>query len=170
MSPVTHHLDHATHDHLTTSTVNTDHVTTSTVPHNDEDGLDGRCMEDRARDASADASPFIGMHFFFIFLFLILLMNFIIYYNCRYYDHFNDHHVTPPVPHQRTATATITKTLPPSSHVDVCGHPAGRRVATSALAAVAGTGLDSRKLREVRRGERAQTTRNASFGPLVSFF
>ena len=65
---------------------------------------------------------------------------------------------------------TITKTLPHSSHVDVCGHPAGRRVATSALAAVAGTGLDSRKLGEVRRGEWAQTTRNASFEPLVSFF
>ena len=73
---------------------------------------------DRARDASADASPFIGMLFFYI----PFLMNFIIYHNCSYYNDFNDHnhHVTPPIPHQRTATATITKTLPPSSHIDVC--------------------------------------------------
>ena len=45
-----HHLDYAAHDRLTTSTVNTDHDTTSTVPHNDEDGLDGRCMEDTDED------------------------------------------------------------------------------------------------------------------------
>ena len=64
----------------------------------------------------------LSVCFFYIFLFLILLMNFIIYHNCSYCDDFNDHnhHVTPPIPHQRTATATITKTLPPSSHINVC--------------------------------------------------
>ena len=71
-----HHLDHATHDHLTTSTVNTDHVTTSTVPHNNKDGLDGRCMEDTDEDTDGArdlcvSSPWCILYIYFIFTPLI---------------------------------------------------------------------------------------------------
>ena len=71
-----HHLDHATHDHLTTSTVNTDHDTTSTVPHNDEEGW--KRLGRPPTTTGLETHLHLSVRFFFLFLFLFLLTNLII--------------------------------------------------------------------------------------------